>query len=733
MQICLDYYRILGLPIQTSADQIEPAYSDRVQQLPQPEYSQAAIASRHDLLTEAYEVLSRPERRIRYDGLLLKTIRSSRATEEAEDTNIESTETTESTTPPIEIYTPPTLEITPDKFLGALLILYEVGEYQQIIELARPCLEKPRLSFNLEPHEFSLTQAQSRDLVLVSALAYLEFGREQWQKREYELAAQTLESGKDLLAKESLFSYLAQEIQTEIYKLRPYRILELLSLEEEKVSERMQGLQMLKEMLDARGGINGTKNDRSGLRTEDFLRFLQQIRVYLTSVEQQALFELEARRPSEVASYLAVSALVARGFDQKQPALIAKAKEMLLQLSQRRDVHLERAICALLLRQIEEAGRAIELSSDEQTVNVIRAKSENAPDLLPGLCDYTEEWFEKELFPYFRDLIGKRAALKAYFLDEEVQEYLTQMSIDRDSDSSWQSMGEPEVIETSVQTIAQEEKLSNNNHDRASANTYGTTISRRHAKDSSNRLPPDRIVITPSETESAIAKAPGQRRREKKQLRYQYRHNPSQNNRRKRYLPLKTLILGLLGLGLLAGAISWARSRQASQMAIAGLEPDQLLVRLDRAPIPIPSPTATSTPTPITPVAITLTKDTAQEIIQSWLDTKAKARGKDHQIDQLANILTQPALGDQKKRAEGDRQTNSYWEYQHSFTIKSVQINSQDNKRASIDANVKEKAELYQGGKLNQSKSSNDDILVRYSLIQQDKGWLIQEIRVIKE
>ncbi|PSB02967.1 IMS domain-containing protein [Merismopedia glauca] len=728
MQICLDYYRILGLPIQTSADQIESAYSDHVQQLPQHDYSEAAIASRHDLLTEAYEVLSRPERRIRYDGLLLKTIRSSSIPENSE---VELTEETESTTPAVEIYAPPTLEITPDKFLGALLLLYELGEYQQILQIAHPCLEKPRVSFNLEPDEFNLTQSQSRDLILVVALAYLEIGREQWQKREYELAAQTLTTGKDLLTKESLFNSLAQEIQTEIYKLRPYRILELLSLEEEKVSDRMQGLQMLKEMLDARGGINGTKNDRSGLRTEDFLRFIQQIRVYLTSVEQQALFELEARRPSEVASYLAVSALIARGFDQKQPPLIAKAKEMLLQLSQRRDVHLERAICSLLLRQIEEAGRAIELSSDEEAVNVIREKSENAPDLLPGLCDYTEEWFDKELFPYFRDLTGKRAVLKPYFLDEEVQEYLTQVSVDRDSASSWETMDEPEVINTSVQTIPQEEELNNNNHNHSSGNTYGTRISRGNTQDSPSRLPSERIVVTSRETETPITKAPGQRRREKRQRRGQSRQQSRQNGQPRRPRRLKPLLWCLLGLGILVGGISWARSRQASQITIGGLEPDQLLVRLDRAPILIPSGTGTSTPTPTTSVARTLSQDTAQKIIQSWLDTKAKARGKAHQIDQLSSILTQPALDDQKSRAEGDRQANSYWEYEHSFTIKSVQLNPKDQTQASIDANVKEKAQLYKAGKLNQSESRDDELLVRYNLIEQDNQWRIREIKVL--
>jgi DnaJ-class molecular chaperone len=68
MQIPLDYYRILGLPIQTSAEQLQQAYRDRTLQLPRREYSQAAIAARKQLLEQAYAVLSDPEQRAWYDA-----------------------------------------------------------------------------------------------------------------------------------------------------------------------------------------------------------------------------------------------------------------------------------------------------------------------------------------------------------------------------------------------------------------------------------------------------------------------------------------------------------------------------------------------------------------------------------------------------------------------------------------------------------------------------------------
>ena len=68
MRIPLDYYRILGLPIQSSAEQLHQAYRDRTVQLPRREYSSAAIVARKQLLEEAYAILSDPEQRTRYDA-----------------------------------------------------------------------------------------------------------------------------------------------------------------------------------------------------------------------------------------------------------------------------------------------------------------------------------------------------------------------------------------------------------------------------------------------------------------------------------------------------------------------------------------------------------------------------------------------------------------------------------------------------------------------------------------
>ena len=106
-------------------------------------------------------------------------------------------------------------------------------------------------------------------------------------------------------------------------------------------------------MLKERGGIEGKGNDHSGLNTDDFIRFIHQIRDYLSTEEQQILFESESRRPSPVAAYLAACALLSKGFTQRQPRFIVQARQFLTRLGTRQDMYLELSICALLLGQTE--------------------------------------------------------------------------------------------------------------------------------------------------------------------------------------------------------------------------------------------------------------------------------------------------------------------------------------------------------------------------------------------
>lgn len=262
MQIPLDYYRILGLPIQTSAEQLQQAYRDRTIQLPRREYSPAAIVARKQLIEQAYGVLSEPAKRAVYDANYF-------AYTYDHDDQRAATATTHT----------PSIDIGEELFVGALLILQELGEYELVLNLGTPYLQA---NGTTEDSQKSNLDVRS-DIVLAIALASLELGREQWQQGQYETAATSLENGQQLLLQENLFPNIRNEIQADLDKLRPYRILELLAQPGDNPTERRSwGLKLLQDILEQRSGIDGTGDDGSGLSLDDFLRFIQQLRSYST-------------------------------------------------------------------------------------------------------------------------------------------------------------------------------------------------------------------------------------------------------------------------------------------------------------------------------------------------------------------------------------------------------------------------------------------------------------------
>ena len=137
MRIPLDYYRILGLPLAASHEQLRQAYSDRIVQLPRREYSRTAISARKQLIEEAYVVLSDPKERSSYDQLYLahaydpeSTASATVAVENRRENNNHNGFDAQSLS----------IEIEAEELVGALLILQELGEYEIVLKLGRPYL-----------------------------------------------------------------------------------------------------------------------------------------------------------------------------------------------------------------------------------------------------------------------------------------------------------------------------------------------------------------------------------------------------------------------------------------------------------------------------------------------------------------------------------------------------------------------------------------------------------------
>jgi curved DNA-binding protein CbpA len=776
VRIPLDYYRILGLPIQASVEQLQQAYRDRTLQLPRREYSETAIVARKQLLEAAYAVLSDPEQRSRYDANYFAHNYESDADNPAESIaeTLHAKGSSEPSDPikPSELFPAavdphtPSIEIADELFVGALLILQELGEYELVLKVGRPYLSTS--SVTAESEQSSEPDQVLSDIVLTVALACLELGREQWQQDQYEDAATSLSAGEKLLLSQEKFERVRGEIQADLYKLRPYRILELLARSEDNLAERRQSLNLLQDMLSERGGIDGTGDDWSGLSLDDFLRFIQQLRSYLTAAEQQSLFEAESQRPSAVATYLAVYALIARGFAQRLPALIRQARLLLMHLGKRQDLSLEQAVCSLLLGQTEAASRALELSQEYEALAFIQEHSQGFPDLLPGLCLYGERWLQTEVFPHFRDLAQQQASLKDYFADEQVQAYLEALPT-QEATNEWT------VVPPQSLTHAQATRSRQSNDPALVSQSGSTSMRERRGRDTARSKQTPTYQIAAGDGESATSSqtataAPNatlalkqsttspdasdltkvqispqrSRRRSRSQLArslgvlngetLSYRQVSGSTWAFKNILEAKKtrLVLlvfaGMLGISVLGFLMNqtyaWLRQTFFPTPLLQG---EQLLVQLDRPPLPIPDPSDE-----VLTKEELLNQKTAEQVVQTWLSTKAAAFGSNHAVDRLEQILVAPTLSQWQRLAQKDKADKRYRQYKHSLKVDSVQTSEANPNKAQVEAIVSEVAKLYEDGQLNQGSSYDENLRVRYDLVRKNGQWRIREMKVLK-
>lgn len=787
MRIPLDYYRILGLPIQANDEQRALAYRDRVLQLPRREYSDAAITARKQLLDEAFAILSDPEQREKYNtGFLVKTLGKE---PEADTEAIAHPELSS-----YDTYTT-SIEIRDEQFIGALVILHELGEYELVLKLGQPyLLDKAGILERGDLGDRALIRA---DIALTLALTCLELGREQWQQNHYEGAATSLETGQALLLREGLFPSVRGEIQLDAYKLRPYRVLHLLAQDDDQISQRRLGLRLLQEMLQERGGIDGIGEDQSGLSIDDFLRFIQQIRIYLTCSEQQVLFEQEAKRPSAVATYLSVYALIAKGFAQHQPALVYRAKQTLTKLGKRQDVYLETAICSLLLGQTEAASRSLENSQEYEPLAFIREHSEGSPDLLPGLCLYAEKWLQKSVFPHFRDLLKQRVSLKNYFAEQQVQDYLESLPADTEAGQEWTPNESRSITynnrspvsttnskqyssDTPAQSALPQGNYNQNNYSQnhnqslslpdtapppprmqrdtpVSGRTASLTVEKplavaangvtnglaNNGTNGTSSTPPlpvaERVaaMATPGKIQGSrlesvalpVAYPPASKQEkivpQPTVPRRRFLKNQAKHDRLWRliFFSAGSLLVLLLFFYLVAGLIGWLQ-KGTQATPVTTLEGEQPLVSLNAPPVPLP----TGQPLP----AGTLTEASGRQVIQNWLGIKSKALGANYEIDQLANILTENALTRWQRTAQANRAETTYWQYKHNLGQLSVKSDPTKPNEGAIEVQVQEEAQFFQNGRLNQAESFDDNLLVRYDLVRQEGQWRIRDMRILR-
>ena len=679
MQIPLDHYRILGLPMQATAEQLEQAHRDRTLQLPRREYSEFAIQSRKQLIDMAYDALRDSGKRQTYDAKLL-----------AAGSELVS----------IEIYE--------EQLIGALLILLELGEYELVIRLGRPYLTSG--PSNLD----GSSQEALSDVVLTLGLACLELGREQWQQHQYENAAESLETGQELMIRESLFPDMQADIQADLDKLKPYRILELVARPLADKAARGQGITLLKSMLAKRGGIDGANDDASGLSVEDFLRFVQQLRSYLTSAEQQDIFEAEAQRPSSVGVYLSVYALLARGFAKHQPNLVRQAKQRLALLTERQDVYLEQAVCAVLLGQTEEATYALERSHENEPISFIKSHSEGAPDLLPGLCLYTERWLQQDVFPFFRDLDQSNVTLKDYFANEQVQAYLEAM---------------PPEDAVPASRFGAEYSAPKNYGDApfgAGQTPFGAGQALGMGTAAAVGVGAAAAATRPAYTAEEVSNlSPDGQLGEESGSSVAF-DEPSVQSRRRSSSPkwgrlALVLLLGLLGLGLLGFIVAQLLGWFGGLFGGPKLKDDPVDIDVARPAIELPAEDGQLADSGDVQAI-------AEDAIQSWYAAKSEAMGPSWDVTALEAVLLEPALSEWTSRVQANQRDGVHVEYEQS--VQNLSAEEIDDTQIRVTADVEETANAYQFGVLSEGASFQDQLTVEYNLKKQDERWMIESFAV---
>jgi curved DNA-binding protein CbpA len=716
VRIPLDYYRILGLPILATAEQIKQAHRDRTLQMPRAEFSTNAVAVRKALLNQANELLSDDEKRRDYDARFLASTYEQVVAE---------------TAPPPEVPQNSDIEIDEHQLIGALLLLQELGEYESVLRLGRPYLNAGNTA--IQDGQLGEAKTALSDVVLAIALACLELGREEWQQGEYDNAAEALETGHDLLMRESLFPAVRAEIQADLFKLRPYRILAMLSNSDEDAPQRRRGLEMLRSMLSDRQGIDGNGIDQSGLGVDDFLRFIQQLRDYMTVDEQQALFEAESRRPSAVASYLAVYALMAKGFARQEPALIRRAKGLLSRLGAHQDVYLEQSICALLLGQPDVAAKSLERSQEYEPLAFIREHSQGASDLLPGLCLYTERWMQEEVFPHFRDLTTQTASLKDYFANPQVQAYLEELPTSEVEPASGQWLGgnapaRPSKPDQNLNGRATNDREpSNLNPAVIGAAAAGGAAALAGTAAMGWRDREGNVVAGPIPAESPRESPKEKRRRIVRQRTGELQPTIPEEALlsdaedddtgagmfaagKGCFVPLLALFLtGLLGYGIVQALRGANRAGSNAQPSIAAATP---------TPTPTPSPIAQGIQGDMNPA-------TAKQVLELWLSTKQAVMGSSHQVEKLDAVLTGDKLKIWQEDAMGAKEEKLSIDYVHNVEVTNVEFNPANPNEAIVVANVREQRKYTKDGQLIED-APPEELALTYQFVRENNIWKIK-------
>ena len=395
----IDHFRLLGVSPSAEPDAVLRALQLRLDRCPAQGFTHESLNQRAELLRLSADLLTDPERRGPYEAMLLELSQDH----------------------PGEMAG---LELSSNLEVAGLMLLWEAHAPHEAFQLARQALQPPQAP--------ALGSGRESDLALLAALAARDAADQDQEQRRYESAANLLQEGMQLLQRMGKLPEQRQVLETDLSRLRPFRILDLLSRDLAEQSARQEGLMMLESFISDRGGLEGSALE--GLQTADlpagmdqgaFELFFQQIRRFLTVQEQVDLYRRLQEAGSADASFLVVMALAAAGFSQRKPERVHDARTRL------QDLNLEgldtlplQGCLDLLLGDVDRAERHFASSPDPALKTWLSA---HPGDALAALCDYCRTWLGRDVLPGYRDVDAQAIDLEAWFADRDVQAYVERL------------------------------------------------------------------------------------------------------------------------------------------------------------------------------------------------------------------------------------------------------------------------------------------------------------------
>eukprot|EP00894_Picocystis_sp_ML_P002274 jgi/Pico_ML_1/52791/g3446.t1 len=306
---------------------------------------------------------------------------------------------------------------------GALLLLLEAGRCDDAIATGKAFLQ-----MRAKPYP-----GATKDATVAMALALCELGREALEAKppspvearaRFRDAKTLLESGPKSLRKDVEAALDAVEADATV------QVLASAASETNRSKGRPVDQALKSQALAAVEGFLFGKGFQGDARRAE--RFYRNVSKYLSSGELVAVFDRSGggRDANPALVYEVAMAMIAQAWETRTAARLEDAERMLEKLARdamggAQDVHLERAICALLLGQPNQAQEYIlQPGVDPDVLAFVRKNSRGAADLLPGLCVLAESWMDEVLFPRFRDTSSQYADLNEWFGDKGVALYL---------------------------------------------------------------------------------------------------------------------------------------------------------------------------------------------------------------------------------------------------------------------------------------------------------------------